>query len=87
MMIFAVFGLLVYFAYKFIKNKPLKIALISLGVVVISLIGFSRIYLGVHYLTDIIAGWCVSLFILILTILFYNSQILRFGCKNKKDTQ
>jgi undecaprenyl-diphosphatase len=34
--------------------------IVSLGVIFIALIGLSRIYLGVHYPTDIIAGWSVS---------------------------
>jgi undecaprenyl-diphosphatase len=34
---------------------------IIVGVTVIILIGLSRLYMGVHYPTDIIAGWSVSL--------------------------
>jgi undecaprenyl-diphosphatase len=34
--------------------------LVTTATVVVGLIGFSRIYLGVHYPTDVIAGWCVG---------------------------
>lgn len=32
-----------------------------IGIFVISIIGLSRLYFGVHYPTDILAGWCVSI--------------------------
>jgi membrane-associated phospholipid phosphatase len=34
---------------------------VTLGMIIIALIGLSRLYMGVHYPTDIIAGWSVSL--------------------------
>lgn len=33
---------------------------VILGVIYTLLIGFTRLYLGVHYPSDILAGWCIS---------------------------
>ena len=37
-----------------------KVYFLGVAVVLIGLIGCSRVYLGVHYPTDVLAGWCVG---------------------------
>ncbi|MBO5955035.1 MAG: phosphatase PAP2 family protein [Clostridia bacterium] len=89
MMTFAFFALVIHFVWKTIKNKPLKITLISVLSVVIALIGFSRIYLGVHYLTDIIAGLLISYVIVSVCLMVYNTKWFKFlkdkGVKHEKE--
>lgn len=62
----AFYGLLIYFAYRYIKNKKVRVVICTVLTFLIPLIGFSRIYLGVHYTSDVIAGFLISTVYLIL---------------------
>ena len=57
----AFYGWLMYLSYKFIEKKYLKWSLIVLLGILIIIIGISRIYLGVHYTTDVLGGFLVSI--------------------------
>jgi undecaprenyl-diphosphatase len=64
----AFYGLLIYLTSKYVKEKKKRNILNSFLVIIILLIGFSRIYLNVHYLTDIMFGYAFGLLSLLLFI-------------------
>ncbi len=43
------------------SRRPAKICILGVAVLLALAIGLSRIYLGVHYPTDVLAGWCAGL--------------------------
>lgn len=72
----AFYGFIIYLISKYVKNKYLKISLITFLILLIALIGISRIYLGVHYTSDVIAGFLISVSYLIIYISAVNRFIL-----------
>ena len=56
----AFYGLLIWYATIYIHTKWRRRMLIFFLLLVIAAIGFSRIYLRVHYATDVIAGICAG---------------------------
>lgn len=75
------YGLLVYIIYHSVENKAVKWILITFLLLLMPVIGFSRVYLRVHYASDVIAGFCVGFIWLVMTIWFLN-QIERYTRKN-----
>lgn len=72
MIAIAVYGYLFYFVFKRVQNKYLKYPLcMILGLLILS-VGISRIYVGVHYATDVIAGFIFSILQVILIIKYSN---------------
>ncbi|MES2882530.1 MAG: phosphatase PAP2 family protein [Bacteroidota bacterium] len=62
------YGLLIYIVYKNVQNKVIKWIAIVLLLLLIITIGFTRIYLNVHYATDVIAGFCVGFLWLVFSV-------------------
>ncbi|MDB5232314.1 MAG: phosphatase family protein [Chitinophagaceae bacterium] len=68
----AFFGLLIYIIHKNVKNRYWRVALISFLVFFILNIGFSRIYLRVHYASDVIGGFCLGFIWLYVSLALLN---------------
>lgn len=64
----AFYGLLIYITYKNIKNKMLRNSICIILALIVLLIDLSRVYVGVHYVSDVIGGTCFSIAYLILLI-------------------
>ena len=68
----AYYGLIIYFIYKKIKDKRVRNVLMILIGFLILAIGFSRIYLGVHFASDVIGGFLISIIYLVCAIKLLN---------------
>lgn len=64
----AFYGYLIYLIYNHIGNKMVRWGLIIIMSILVLLIGISRIYLGAHYASDVIGGFCFSITYLVVFI-------------------
>jgi len=64
------FSMLIYFYKDEIKNKAAKYFFVAVNVFLILLVGFSRIYLNVHWFTDVVGGYALGFFLTSLGVLW-----------------
>lgn len=81
MLALAFYGFLIYVIWQINLSKRSKKILTVLLVILIPLIGFSRIYLGVHYPSDILGGFVIALAYLIIFI----KLVKKYDVRSDKD--
>ncbi len=68
---------LAYFTYHFTRSMKKAFIAMCIALVIIGLIGMSRIYLGVHYPTDVAAGYIAGLLWFVLVL--FMERTLRYA--------
>ncbi|MDB4866551.1 MAG: hypothetical protein JWR03_884 [Cohnella sp.] len=57
---FSLYGITAYLLWRHIRSKTGRIVLIAVSIFLVLAIGLSRIYLGVHYPSDVVGGYLAS---------------------------
>jgi membrane-associated phospholipid phosphatase len=79
----AVYGTLGFIAARHLRSRRAQIAALAGAAGLVLLIGFSRLYLGVHFLSDVIAGYSIGIAWVALCIVVLQ---LRLRLKERRQT-
>lgn len=62
------YGLAIWLVWRYVDNQTVRRILTILLTIPMLLIGPTRIYLGVHYPTDVLAAWCLAIVAIVVVI-------------------
>ena len=80
----AFYGSLIYLLWVNVQNKHLRWFLCGLLLLWELIIAYSRVYLNVHYATDVIAGLSAGIFWCVLSVILVRQMELYFYNRNRK---
>jgi undecaprenyl-diphosphatase len=69
------FGFLIYMSYKYLKSNNQNIIITLISTILIILVALSRLYINVHWFSDVLGGIFLGLFILSGGILFFERVV------------
>lgn len=72
---FSMYGILVFLLWKHGRTRGRRLTLLTAGTFFILMIGVSRIYLGVHYPSDVVGGYLASACWIAALIWFYQRSL------------
>ncbi|MCX6813132.1 MAG: LssY C-terminal domain-containing protein [Candidatus Azambacteria bacterium] len=77
------YGMIGLFLWKLLKKRWQKLTATIAAITLVFLIGFSRVYLGAHWTSDVVAGWAVGFSILALFAAYF-WELEKFNPELKK---
>ncbi|AEB75480.1 phosphatase PAP2 family protein [Clostridium botulinum] len=64
--------LIIYFVLTSFKNRGVSVILSILIYIYGSSVGLSRVYVGVHYISDVVGGWTLATICVFISLLIFN---------------
>lgn len=82
------FGFVIFYAIFYVKSPRWRAAVTVFCISMIILIGISRIYLGVHYPTDVVAGYITGgIFVIVGVLLIKTLEFVQQAVKSRRAKQ
>ena len=79
------YGMAIWLVWQYVDNRTAKWILTILLAIPMLLIGPTRVYLGVHYPTDVLGAWCLAIIaiVLMIEIISNRQSSTRFNARAK----
>ncbi|MCX5207065.1 phosphatase PAP2 family protein [Streptomyces sp. NBC_00237] len=74
------FSLLLWLLARFTASRAARAALLVVAVVSVLGVGFTRLYLGVHWFSDVLGGWLLGVAVVLGAVRWYAYLQARRGC-------